>query len=119
MSIVTRYTTFIEGLSAKTPSDALEALERLIALMKRRGHEHLLPRIYARLTRASARRSERELAVARKEDAPEAKKELGITDDVRAVVIPELIGGWRYRDGAHLRDASHKRALLELFRKIT
>ena len=104
--------------------DTEVVLLRLKAILKERGHMNLFPSILRTvLTRAEREKTNIDCRVAKKEDIPFGIKELesrGITVSKADVTIDSsLVGGFFYRDGQQLIDGSYKRALINLYTKIT
>ncbi|HEX7651094.1 MAG TPA: hypothetical protein VF439_00020 [Candidatus Paceibacterota bacterium] len=110
-------------LAAHDEGRALAAAEKLVKELKDRGELKQLPGILRSARKESAR--QRSLApvveVGRAEDADAALRaasEAGI-NAVRAAVNPTLIRGWRARAAGVLVDRSGKRALVDLYRRVT
>lgn len=97
--------------------------DSLIAHLKSEGRVKLLPRILAELKKleATAATLSPTLEVASEAEVvaatAEAKAE-GIATD-KVTVNPNLVKGWRARSGSTLIDRSAKRALIDLYRRIT
>lgn len=103
--------------------------ERLILVLKKKGHLALLPSIvreYGKLSERQGRQEEGELVVARKEDIDELKTyikeyaahlETGFPSG-RIVENPALIGGFVLRKGEHEVDASYRTRLLNLYNAL-
>lgn len=97
--------------------------EKLIAYLKARGREKLLPSILLELRAKEAREHMRRpiVEIASEQEKTEAlskAREAGIEgSDTR--VNHALIRGWRAKGNGVLVDASAKRSLLELYRNIT
>lgn len=116
------YAQALFQLAQKPNASADELVKTLVAHLKEAGREKLLPRILLELKRLDARStafgevlevaSESEKAAATKE-----AKELGITAD--AIVNETLVSGWRARTGSRVIDRSGKRALIDLYSRIT
>jgi hypothetical protein len=97
--------------------------DKLIAYLKARGREKLLPKILAELRAREAKEHVRRplLEVASEKEKHEAlrlSKEAGI-ETSNARVNHTLIRGWRAKGNGVLVDASAKRSLLQLYRNIT
>lgn len=103
---------------------------RFFDIMKRRGHIRLLPSI-ARIFLEQAKREERStgvtLVVAQKEDTQRFmkaaeqffSKEASGKNGVRVRVDDTIIGGYQLRTSTVLSDNSHKRHLIDMYRRIT
>ena len=123
----------VEG--GMTPTKAVRALQETL---KTHGREALLPRIasaFTRIAEREAKRSDVVLTVAREKDIHrarlEAKKYLEGMDaksarggsalgrDLKTQVDDTLIGGWRLEGRETLTDASYKKALLDLYTRVT
>ncbi len=118
-----RYAAKIAELAQLDESRAMAAVEKLIGELKARGEEKQLVELLRELKTAFARHAALApvVEVGRKEDeaaALRAAHESGITAK-HAVVNPSLIRGWRARSGGTLVDRSGKRALIDLYRKVT
>ena len=100
-------------------------LPRLREILKRRGHEKLLPRIFAEYEKLLERQTKRGVKVsfARERDrtqALKAAKEFAAEKitEMELCLEPALVSGFII-SGANTRyDASGKRALLELYRQL-
>lgn len=116
------YAQALYDLAHKPGAHASELVKKLVAHLKEKGREKLLPRIGRELSRIEARAetfgemlevaSEHEKAKAERE-----AKEFGIS--AKAQVNQDLVTGWRARSGSRIIDRSGKRALLELYRQIS
>lgn len=105
------------------PAVADHAVHKLIAHLRSMGRLKLLPQIMRELKRIMAHRTAlaAKVEVAHKSEAPAALKaaaELGIKAK-HAEVNPSLISGWRARKGGVLVDQSGKRALIDIYQKVT
>lgn len=99
-----------------------EAAKAISAHAGARGQARIVPRIVRALRAISlAERARRSivLSVARKEDAAQAHKTSDAPKEVSVQVDDTLIGGWRLRGAGRLVDASYKRALFDLYTRIT
>ena len=118
------YARILEAVAEQgTEAEAEEAFGKLVAHLKSAGRMKLLPQIARELTRLSARRRalKPKVEVAHEKEAAEALKAAraeGI-DAPKAIVNPSLIRGWRARGGGKLIDRSAKRALIDIYQKIT
>lgn len=104
-----------------TSEDAL--IKSLLAHLAEAGRMKLLPKILSELKALNARTKSIDATVevaSEKEanDALLAAKARGI-EATTARVNPSLITGWRARKGSVLIDQSAKRALIDLYRRIT
>lgn len=108
--------------------DETKLLSRLIALLKKRGHLKLLPKICRHLKGLQVKDLRRNTAAVRvakeahtsryKKEIDNACKKLGITET--AVVIDDtLIGGYVVEGNNTLIDASYKDILLQLYKKVS
>ena len=98
-----------------------ELVSALVAQLKAKGRLKLLPAIRRELIRLMNQEQKPLVEVAHKDDSTEALKQAslaGITA-THATVNPSLIRGWRAREGSQLVDRSGKRALVDLYRRIT
>lgn len=116
------YAEAIYGAVEKGSSEdsVFEALKKHLAAT---GRMKLLPRIMHELKALIARRTRLSptVEVSRKEDAQTALSEakaLGI-EATDVVVNDTLVSGWRARKEGLLVDRSGKRALIDLYRRIT
>lgn len=103
-------------------SDSRDIADRLVKHVKAAGRVKLLPAILRELKTIQARAKALApvIEVAREKDAHAAEaaaKAEGI--DAKANVNDSLIRGWRARSGSKLIDRSGKRALIDLYRKVT
>ncbi len=100
-----------------------ELVASLVSHLKAEGRMKLLPAILRELKTLQARTKTlgATLEVAEesgKDKAREEARALGI-DAAEVVVNPLLISGWRAREGGRLIDRSGKRALVDIYRRIT
>ena len=109
---------------AHTQEEKETCVSRLIDVLKTNGKLKALPAIVRELERIEAQQESAQatLTLARSSDETHARSELAtILSDAtpQTVTIDEhLIGGWRYSAGDTLVDASHKHALLTLYRRV-
>lgn len=109
--------------------DAQETLSGLAAYLKRRGLTSFYPRILRGLIEKlerSGRMEEASLTVAREKDVhhalAEAKKhaeDFGTVEKRSVRIDPHLIGGFILERNGKRLDQSHKRVLLDTYRKLT
>lgn len=103
-----------------------QALRALVASLKARGREALLPRIaraFERLAERETRKNAVIVSVASEKDAAHASREAKrllddlkmATNDVEVAIDESLIGGWRLEGKGMLVDHSFKRSLLEMY----
>lgn len=115
----------VEG--GMTPAKAAHALRDTL---KAHGREQLLPRIaraFARIAEREAKKTDVVLSVAREKDERRAHKEIkemlsrmGVeTKALKTQVDDTLIGGWRLEGRETLTDVSYKKALLDLYARVT
>jgi F0F1-type ATP synthase delta subunit len=122
--MIDNYTRLLEAtaeLEDKTAADA--AVTKLIVHLKSAGRMNMLPKIAGELRRVAARRAalRPHVEVAHERDAVRAlgaAAALGISAH-KARVNPSLIGGWRAQGGGKLIDHSVKRALIQIYQKVT
>lgn len=105
-----------------------EGLRRLVSYAVKRGHKHLLPKIARAYERFVARENanRRVQVIAAKEmsheDALSLVRAEGIETDgaqVSVIVDPTLVGGAIMRTREERIDKSDRRALLELYHRVT
>lgn len=112
------------------PTHADETIARFVAVVRRRGHGRLIPKIVAAFSReagARERRTRMEVTVADPQVIKSNAKEiaghaqaLGVAPEALAFTVDEtLIAGYRLKTRDRIVDASGKRALLELYRRLT
>ena len=102
-----------------TPTDAVRALHKKLHA---EGREALMPRItraFRRLASEVTRRSAETLIIADASQEVHARSEAKVGTGVVVAIDPSLIGGWRLESGERLVDASYKKHLLSLYRRIT
>lgn len=111
---------------ARKGGDIQALFENLAYVLARRGHQKLLPRIeqeFAMRAKETLYAATARLMVARTKDAAAAERaltETGIPAEQCTLHIDDsLIGGYVYRNQHTMMDSSHKRALLQLYRKLT
>lgn len=115
----------VEG--GMTPVKAVHALRDTL---KAHGREQLLPRIaraFARIAKREAKKTDVVLSVAREKDERRAHKEIkellsrmGVeAKALKTQVDDTLIGGWRLEGRETLTDVSYKKALLDLYARVT
>ena len=100
-----------------------EAISSLMAHLKEAGRLKLLPAILRELRTLNARTQVLDAAVevateAESASALSAAASEGISAR-KATINPLLIRGWRAREGGRLIDRSGKRALIDIYRRIT
>lgn len=107
--------------------DLAQAIARLDAVLRKKGHAKLRSRILRELARMMEKRGEQRAAVfvtdesdlaAFKDEISDAKKELGIPRDAETVIDASLVGGFVVKTGEKQIDRSYKRALINLYRNI-
>lgn len=118
------YTRVLElAAEANDEKVADEAVHKLIAHLKSNGRIKMLPQLLTELRTIAARRKslQAQLEVAseaEKSSAVTAAKAAGI--DAQTVrITPSLISGWRARANGNLIDRSGKRALIDIYQKVT
>lgn len=123
MNLAQQYAKGIDEASRGKRS-AHELFAAVLLALKRRGHEKLMPRIYAELRKLQARRPAAEVRYAREADkavalakakellAEVAPTELELCED------PGLISGYAIRGSDFRYDASARRSLIELYKRL-
>lgn len=99
-----------------TPKEAVASIRKVLS---KSGKASLFPSIaksVARLAGREMRMKGTVLVVAKEADAAEAKERSG-EKDAKVRIDPTIIGGWRLESAEELRDASYKRALLEIYQR--
>jgi len=115
----------VEG--GMTPAKAVRALQETL---KVHGREALLPRIasaFARIAQRETKRTDVVLTLAREKDERRAHKDIkemltrmGVASkDLKTQIDDTLIGGWRLEGRETLTDVSYKKALLDLYVRVT
>jgi F0F1-type ATP synthase delta subunit len=106
--------------------DPKKALAALYEKVIREGRGALLPRIaraFARIAQQSDNRTRTTVTIADPAHEALARREVththGDAKDIRVVIDPTLIGGWRLESGEQLTDASYKKQLLNIYRTVT
>lgn len=104
-------------------------IDNLRGLLKKRGHEQLYPKIVARLEAFVTQEHDTasRISVAKESDIAEFKdeilntaREMGLQGQTLTPSIDDtLVGGFRIESTDKLYDASYKRALLDMYRKLT
>lgn len=117
------YAQALQRLLAREGAKEKHVLDQLFAHLKATGRMKLLPGIARELQKEQmyAKSDEAHVEVAHKDEshaALAAAAKLGIIA-AHADVNPSLIRGWRARQGSTLIDRSGKRALVDLYRRIT
>lgn len=117
------YAHAIASMSRKAGADEAVLVSGLVKHLKATGRIKLLPGIVRELKRENGRREKLApvLEVASASEEAEAKATLskeGIAVE-KTVVNPSLIQGWRAQAGGLLWDHSAKRALTDIYKKIT
>jgi F0F1-type ATP synthase delta subunit len=127
MNLAEHYAQALYDLTAGAGlgSERITITEKLIALLERKGHTSLLPKIlqaYEMISTSGAQQSRATLTVSRISDVGEVKVELKKhVDDVENMdveVDDTLIGGFIYNDGDIAINSCHKQSLLNLYREI-
>lgn len=110
----------VSNLLARPGADESLIAEQLIAHLKKSGRTKMLPSILRDLRALSLRsqKSAAHLEVATEAEREGAAKAAGVLLS-ETVVNPSLIRGWRLTKGSQLTDKSGKRALIDLYRRIT
>ena len=122
--MIDEYTRLLES-SAGHADDrvASEAVSKLVAHLKSTGRVKMLPAILRQLRTIAARR--RALApvveVAHEKEAARALRDAAAAGIVakHVHINTALIHGWRARSGSQLVDRSAKRALIDIYQKVT
>ncbi len=118
------YARFLEMLSSTEDEAVAEsAVEKLIVHLRSSGRIGLLPKLLRELKRAQARRSvlAPHVEVAAAKDAEFALREAAKAGVVakHATVNRSLVSGWRAHSQGLLVDHSAKRALIDIYQKVT
>lgn len=117
------YAQAIATMSRKTGQDQAVLADGLIAHLRKTGRSKMLPGILRELVRAKERDTKLAsvLEIATEADAAVAQAFLAKEGvEVQTVhVNPSLIRGWRARANGLLWDHSAKRALTDIYKKIT
>jgi F0F1-type ATP synthase delta subunit len=117
------YAQAIATMSRKTGQDQAVLADGLIAHLRKTGRSKMLPGILRELVRAKERDTKLAsvLEVATEADTAVAQAFLAKEGvEVQTVhVNPSLIRGWRARANGLLWDYSAKRALTDIYKKIT
>ncbi len=117
------YAQAIATMSRKTGQDQAVLADGLVAHLRKTGRSKMLPGILRELTRAQERQEKLApvLEVATEADTAVAQAFLAKEGvEVQTVhVNPSLIRGWRARANGLLWDHSAKRALTDIYKKIT
>lgn len=127
MSIEHAYAEAMQKMIAdgKSPKTLVEALHKTL---QRQGRTALMPRIARAFKRVVERESARNtvrLYVAHTHGAAKSKAKHAIealnvdSKDVEVMEDTTLIGGWRLEGREQLYDASYKKYLLELYKRVT
>lgn len=106
---------------AKKGMEPRSIATRVNEILSERGHMALLPKILHALKhegKRTARQHEVVLHVAKEAHGRSAQKEAGATP-TRVEIDPSLIGGWVLTTPDSRIDASFRKQLLDLYRKIT
>jgi F0F1-type ATP synthase delta subunit len=117
------YAQALQSLLSREGAKEAQVMDQLFAHLKATGRTKLLPGIARELAKAQLRTKGEgaHVEVAHKDESHAALAEaakLGI-ESAHAEVNPSLISGWRARKGSQLIDRSGKRALVDLYRRIT
>lgn len=117
-----QYAKAIDLLIRERGMDEKKVFEQLRTHLRAAGRMKLLPLLLSELKKLQQRRHEEarvlEIASAKERKAAEAyaaEKGMGM----QLVENPMLVTGWRMRSHGILTDHSGKRALIELYRRIT
>lgn len=121
---------FGEVLGDKEMKHGSEYAQNLLRVIRYRGHQRLLPSIVTELETKVKEQGEvgvLTLTVARSEDEAvfqgaieKDQKDFGFDDvEVQTVVDDSVIGGYRIESREHLIDRTYKKALLEMYQKMT
>ncbi len=117
-----------ELLSDRPASEGAAIAERLVETARKNGHAHLLPRIaraYEKIAKKNERARTVEVVTAHKSDpalvTATAKKNGVATEGMHVVSRTDatLVGGALVRTRSERIDMSYKRALMELYKKLT
>jgi F0F1-type ATP synthase delta subunit len=122
--MIDTYTRLLEAtaeLADAAHADA--AIAKLIRHLKSAGRMKMLPQIARELKKVAARRrAEQPIVEVASEEECAAALRAAATEGFRAhraVVNPTLIRGWRARAEGKLADRSAKRALIDIYQRVT
>lgn len=107
-----------------TETQQIACVEELFRVLQKDGKQKALPSIARELERIFERATQAQavLTVATSDDEKKARAELlnrlPNAQPTHTNIDEEIIGGWRYTESDTLIDASHKQALIELYRRI-
>jgi F0F1-type ATP synthase delta subunit len=107
-----------------------KALDAMVASLKVRGREALLPRIaraFERLAQREMRKNAVVVSVAHEKDGNAAKREVkdlldqigASAKDIEMKIDASLIGGWQFEGRGSFVDRSFKKSLLEMYNHAT
>ena len=122
------YAQALYDTTAHTSPEVRDArVESFLALLKRKGHEKLLPSIVSHFERLAEVKREKEQAVlllARLSHADDMKRRAfryyaPADGAVTPVEDDRIVGGFVLKDGDVIVDGSYKRMLINLYRKLT
>lgn len=113
--------------SLLTTKDVETVLKNVTALLEKKGHVRLWPAVLRGVLRDLEKRSNEIVphvvvakeAGANDETIKQALMTLGATSTPNTVVDSTLIGGFLVQYKDRMIDASYKRALIDLYRKVT
>jgi ATP synthase delta (OSCP) subunit. len=115
------YAQALQKLLAQEGANEAQIVELLMTRLKAQGRLKLLPKINQELRQLLAREQKPLVEVAHQDESEAAlahAARAGVHAS-HATVNPSLIQGWRARHGSMLIDHSGKRALIDLYRRIT
>ncbi len=122
--MIDTYTRLLEAVAEtgdKAVADA--AVTKLIVHLKSMGRMNMLPKIARELKKVAARRHalRARVEVASESEEAAALRAAAASGIVagRARVNPALIRGWRAQSGGTLVDRSAKRALINIYQRVT
>ncbi len=101
--------------------DVDSAVKNFITVLERRGMLNILPKVLLQLQHIQERENTHRptLSVAAKEHFSSALKRVAIKEGEIVKNIDEtLIGGYKFEQSGELTDASYKKQLIDLYRKI-
>ncbi len=104
MSLAKNYATVLSEVT----------VESLIEYMKKKGHLSLLPQVVRILERTQDDRTL--VTVANKKSATALRARF---PDAKIILDPRIVGGHLVRQGARITDATYRRALVEIYKRVT
>lgn len=130
MTLAQQYARALFSIVTKASPQAIEEIHsNTRAILAKRGHEKLLPRIVAEYSRLQHLKAAEKpiLTVARESDVEQKREaivrmlpQLNIgRDELEVAIDPSIVGGFSIRTERAQYDASYKRALISLYQHLT